>query len=157
MGIGAVEVPEAGACPQSTGEALLLAENFPIQGHSVLSGFYLKVLAKLRTKLTFSPKAAILSVLPSDGFYFKIILGLQKSGKRDTHGSCSISAASPALVRAAAAPTRGDTPRPPAALTSLMLVWTTARSILQEGRLAVAQAIASLSGAFCSCFFCTEK
>lgn len=50
-----------------------------------------------------------------------------------------------------------DPPHPtPAALTSRRLVCTTARSMLQEGRPAVARAIASLSGAFCSCFFYTE-
>lgn len=43
------------------------------------------------------------------------------------------------------------------ALTSLMVVWTAVRSVLQAGRLAVARRIASLSGAFCSCFFCREN
>lgn len=37
-------------------------------------------------------------------------------------------------------------------LTSLMLWWATVRSALREGRFAVALRIASLSGAFCSCF-----
>lgn len=46
---------------------------------------------------------------------------------------------------------------PQQALTSLMLVWTSARSMLWEGKLAVARKIASLSGAFWSCFFYTEK
>lgn len=38
-----------------------------------------------------------------------------------------------------------------------MVVWTAVRSVLQAGRLAVARRIASLSGAFCSCFFCREN
>lgn len=48
-------------------------------------------------------------------------------------------------------------PKPHTRLTSLMVVWTAVRSVLQAGRLAVARRIASLSGAFCSCFFCREN
>lgn len=43
-----------------------------------------------------------------------------------------------------------------AGLTSLMLWWVTLRSALRAGRLAVALRMASLSGAFCSCFLCRE-
>lgn len=37
-----------------------------------------------------------------------------------------------------------------------MLWWLTLRSTLRAGRLAVALRMASLSGAFCSCFLCRE-